>query len=278
VASIPERIAVSVVVCAYNEGRHLDRLLASLECQTLQPREVIVVDDGSTDRTAAIAMAYGARTIRVPHRGPAVGRNVGAVAAKGEILVFADGDMSCHPEYVERLARPIAAGAAVGTFTADIFVGHPANAWARSYGAIRRLGFPRLLPESFPDRWDNFRAVSRPAFLAVGGYDDVGYGEDRTLAPKLGELALKAPGARCCHYHPDSPREIFENARWIGRGHDAGHLAHPVRDNLPTTALRRALRDIARGHPLRVLAARQIYSAGFLLGLADRRLGRSHVK
>jgi glycosyltransferase involved in cell wall biosynthesis len=263
---------VSVVICAFNEERHIGRLMESLRHQSLLPKEVIVVDDGSSDRTAAIAEHSGAAVIHTAHRGPANGRNIGCAAASGDVVVFVDGDMSCGRDYVRGLAEPIMRGEAVGTFTRDIYVGQPANSWSRAYCHIRRLGYPRLLPPGFPDRWANFRAVSRHAFLAAGGYDDVGYGEDMTLAPKLGELALAVSGAHCWHFNPDGPREIFENARWIARGHDVRLVECPVRDNLPTRALLNAIADWRGGAPHTVFLARQIYSAGFLLGLLQRRL------
>jgi len=262
---------VSVVVSAYNEERHIERLLRSLSEQTLAPYEVIVVDDGSTDATASLARSVGAQVITIVHAGPAIGRNVGARRATGEVLVFVDGDMACSPTFVECLTASIFTGQAVGTFTRDIYVGEPANAWSRSYCYIRRLGYPRLLSADSPDVSANFRSISRQAFLGVHGYDDVGYGEDMTLAPKLGLLATAAPGAACDHYNPDTPREIFQNARWIARGRDVQLVPHPVRDNLACTALSRGLRDLARGAPVRVLVARQIYSVGFLLGMLQRR-------
>jgi glycosyltransferase involved in cell wall biosynthesis len=262
---------VSVVVAAYNEDRHIARLLESLGAQTLPPDEVIVVNDGSTDRTANVARESDARVLSIPHQGPARARNHGAHHATGEILVFVDGDMVCSSEYVAALTRPIARGAAVGTFTKEIYVGQPANGWSRSYCCIRRLSYPRLLPIDFPDEWEAFRAVSRAAFLQVGGYDDVGYGEDMTLAPKLGELAIAAPGAVCWHFNPDSPREIFENARWIARGHDVQQVAHPFKSNLPSAAVRKAIQELAEGAPIEIMCARLAYSCGFLLGLTDRR-------
>ncbi len=263
--------SVSVVISAYNERRHIRRLLESLRRQTLPAHEVLVVDDGSTDATAALSVSAGARVIRSVHAGPARGRNLGAAAATGQILAFVDGDMACEPRYLERLTAPIVRDEVVGTFTKEIYVGEPANTWSRSYCHIRRIGYPRLLSEDFPERWDNFRAVRRDAFLAVGGYDDVGYGEDMTLASKLRTQAHAAPGAVCWHFNPDSPSEIFQNARWIARGHDVQAVAHPVRDNLPTTAFVKALRDLRSGAPPSVLVARQVYGAGFLIGLAQRR-------
>ena len=262
--------AVSVIVAAYNEERHIKRLLDSLSAQTLAPQEVIVVDDGSHDQTAAIARACGVTVISTAHRGPAHARNCGARYASGDILVFADGDMACSDVYVARLVGPIASGTAVGTFTKEIFVGQPANSWSRSYCYIRRLTYPRLLSEDFPEEWANFRAISREAFLGVGGYDDVGYGEDMTLAPKLGALAIAAPGAVCWHFNPDSLGEIFENARWIARGHDVKQVSHPVRSNLPTRAIAEAIRELAGGAPPQIIPARLAYSCGFLLGLIDR--------
>lgn len=111
------RARVSVVVAAYNEARHIRRLVQSLDAQTLKPVEVIVVDDGSTDGTAWRARYASADVLSGPHRGAAAARNRGARRAKGEVLVFLDGDMAVSPSFIERLVSPITAGEAVGTFT-----------------------------------------------------------------------------------------------------------------------------------------------------------------
>src|SRR5450759_4811738 len=68
---------VSVVVSAYNEERHVERLIHSLHVQTLPAYEVIVIDDGSSDDTAARAERAGATVLTVAHAGPAAGRNRG---------------------------------------------------------------------------------------------------------------------------------------------------------------------------------------------------------
>jgi glycosyltransferase involved in cell wall biosynthesis len=260
---------VSVVVAAYDEEQHIGRLLGSLRQQTLPPLEVIVADDGSRDRTARIARHHGARVLELPHRGPAAARNAGAREAQGDVLVFADGDMACGPQYVERLAGQIASGEAVGTFTRDIYLGNPESRWARAYATLRRSPPDRLLPADFPDRWENFRAVRRDRFLAVGGYDDVGYGEDMTLAPKLGELAVVAPGAVCFHFHPSSVREIWENGRWVGRGAAIRTMAHPWRAHSPARILRTAISEIRAGRTPWVLPARLLYHSGVWAGLAQ---------
>jgi glycosyltransferase involved in cell wall biosynthesis len=260
---------VSVVVAAYNEEKHVGRLLASLRGQTHPPTEVVVADDGSRDRTAEIAERMGATVMRLPRRGPAVARNTAARIANGDILVFLDGDMECAPEFIERLVEPIADDRAVGTFTRDMFLANPENRWARAYAALRWSPPDRLIPADFPHRWENFRAVRRDRFLAVGGYDDVGYGEDMTLAPKLGELALAAEGAVCFHHQPSSLREVFENGRWVGRGAAIRTLRRPWRVHSLPNVVPIALRQIAAGRTPWVLPARIAYHLGVWIGLAQ---------
>jgi len=256
-----------VVVCAYDEGEHIGRLLRSLVEQTLPPNEVIVVDDGSRDETAAIARRRATRVISVEHGGPARGRNLGARLARGEILVFLDGDMACAPTFLEKLIEPIRGGA-IGSFTRDIYVGNPENRWSAAYSAMRGLRNERLLPSDFPDHWDNFRAIRRDAFMSVGGYDDVGYGEDRTVARKLNEHAVVAPGAACFHFNPSSLTEIYSNGRWIGRGPQIRKVRPPWRDHLPHRVLRWMIRDLRNGAPfLDVVAARLSYHLGVAVGL-----------
>jgi glycosyltransferase involved in cell wall biosynthesis len=257
------------VVAAYNEEQHIARLLRSLRDQTHPVREVVVADDGSRDQTAEIAASMGARVLRLPHRGPAAARNAAARAASGDVLVFLDGDMAASREFVEHLVAPIERGEAVGTFTREIFIANTQNRWARAYAALRRAPPDRLLPADFPGRWANFRAVRRDRFIAVGGYDDVGHGEDMTLAPKLGEEALVADGAVCFHYNPSSVREVFENGRWVGRGVAIRSIRRPWRAYTPLRALRKALRQIRDGRTPWVLPARLVYNLAVWLGLAE---------
>jgi len=264
--------SVSVVICAYNEEAHIRRLLRSLKDQTLSPSEVILVDDGSTDSTASIAHQESARVIPLPHRGPAVGRNIGALNARGVLVVFLDGDMECAPRFLERLTAPIRQGKCAGTFTKEIYVANQHNRWAFAYAVMRQHRGGRLLPEDFPDAWDNFRAIRRDAFLRGGGYDNVGYGEDRTLARKLQVMAIAAPGAVCFHHNPDSPSEIFTNGRWIGRGAQIRELERPWRDHLPRRVVRWIKTDVTDMPVALSLAARACYHAGVLLGLTESKL------
>jgi glycosyltransferase involved in cell wall biosynthesis len=258
-----------VVVPAYNEAAHIGRLLQSLRHQDHPPREVIVADDGSSDATAQIATAEGAIVLRLPHRGPAAAKNAGARAARGELLAFVDADMECGPQFLDRLVQPIADGRAAGTFTREIYIANRENRWARAYAALRWSPSDRLLPLDSPRRWAQFRVLPRAEFVRVGGFADVGYGEDLTLADRLGELALAAEGAVAHHHHPSSLREIFDNGRWVGRGAAIRTLRHPWLDHSQPRVLAIGVRQALQGKTPWVIPARAVYHAGVWIGLAQ---------
>ncbi len=87
-------MTISVIIPAYNAERTLAETLASLLGQTHPPEEIIVVDDGSTDRTAEIAAASSStvRVIRQANRGAAAALNTGLAHALGDLLAFIDAD------------------------------------------------------------------------------------------------------------------------------------------------------------------------------------------
>jgi glycosyltransferase involved in cell wall biosynthesis len=95
---------VSVVVPAFNAERFVERALESAVRQTVPPREVIVVNDGSTDGTADRARGMGppVRVIDRKNRGLSVARNTGILAAEGDLIAFLDADDSWLPTKLER--------------------------------------------------------------------------------------------------------------------------------------------------------------------------------
>jgi glycosyltransferase involved in cell wall biosynthesis len=93
---------VSVVMPAFDEEAFIAEALESVSAQTYAPIEVIVVDDGSTDRTAEIADEYGARVLRQARRGPAAARNAGLAVARGEYWTILDADDVMLPDALER--------------------------------------------------------------------------------------------------------------------------------------------------------------------------------
>ena len=113
-----EDARVSVIIPARNEAKTLPDLLEDLKRQTVQPFEVICVDDDSTDDTAAIAAAHGARVITAPDRpegwlGKPWACETGAQAALGDSLLFLDADVRLSPDAMLGLLSAYGAGECV---------------------------------------------------------------------------------------------------------------------------------------------------------------------
>lgn len=106
---------VSLIIPALNEAACLGALLAEVPAGIAH--ELIVVDNGSTDATAAVARAAGATVVSEPRRGYGHACAAGATAASGEILVFMDGDGSFVPAEAAALTAPLLSG------TADLALG-----------------------------------------------------------------------------------------------------------------------------------------------------------
>ena len=95
------RQTVSVVIPVRDGERYLSEAIESALGQDHRPLEVIVVDDGSTDRSAEIAGAHaGIRLIRTPNRGPSAARNTGLAAARGGVVAYLDADDILLPDSV----------------------------------------------------------------------------------------------------------------------------------------------------------------------------------
>ena len=104
---------VSVVVPAYNARRTVRATIASIEAQTVEDIEIVLVDDGSTDDTASVAAASGARGLRVitqANAGHAAARNTGIAAARGKYIAFLDADDLWFPQKLERQLAVIRRG------------------------------------------------------------------------------------------------------------------------------------------------------------------------
>lgn len=113
----------SVIIPAYNEEQYLPRLLDSIEVARSnysggrEAIEVIVADNDSTDRTAEVAAAHGARVVTVKKRRIAAARNGGGRAARAEIVCFIDGDSAVHPQTFDVIDKTMNTGRYVGGAT-----------------------------------------------------------------------------------------------------------------------------------------------------------------
>lgn len=266
---------VSVIVPCFNEERLLGRCLESLQRQTWPDIEIVVVDDGSTDRSPEVAARSGVQLLHSDHAGPGVARNRGAEVSQGEILVFADADMEFPPDYIERLTAPIREGTCRGTFHRQERVANADNAWARCWALHSGLPADQRLPADQPSTSPVFRALLREEFQRVGGYDDVGYGEDITVSAKLGYPAQAAPGAVASHNNPSGPLDVFTSARWMGQGVERNLGAGDLLRLCPLVSLSKGLRGALRWRTWQYVPFRLLYDLGILVGMLRKlRTGR----
>ena len=160
---------LSFIIPAHNEEALIGNCLAAIHDAARdagQSYEIIVVSDASTDRTAEIADAGGARVLIVNHRQIAATRNAGARAAAGDIFFFVDADTSVTRPAVRSAHRVLRRGA-VGGGACVRFDGY-----VPLYGRVlERMIFPLAFP-LFGLAPGCFVFCTREAYVAAGGYDE----------------------------------------------------------------------------------------------------------
>ncbi len=240
-----EKPTVSVVIVNWNGAEHLRICLPSLASQSLAPREIIVVDNGSSDGSAEVAKVHGARWLPLEQNlGLAPGLDRGAAIASGDLLLFVNNDMRFDPHFVAALAEPFEKDAEL--FATD---GMQFN-WdgtARGHLATRltnvrprRDSSTELVPGLYFYQQDKtgkspvFMAsaacmmVRRALFEKLGGFDarlPLGY-EDVEICWRAwtrGWKTLYVPHAICWHRVGSSTRSR-EGARFNFRGVLTGRL------------------------------------------------------
>jgi glycosyltransferase involved in cell wall biosynthesis len=157
---------ISFVVPAHNEEQLIGRTLGALHAAAGtvgEPYEVVVADDASTDRTAAVAREHGARVVSVRHRQIAATRNAGAREALGDVLIFVDADTVIAAAVLRAALRALRRGALGGgcLFRFDDPVPVYGRALQRFFAVICRL--TGLVGGCF-------LFCRRDVFRAVGGF------------------------------------------------------------------------------------------------------------
>jgi glycosyltransferase involved in cell wall biosynthesis len=168
---------ISFIVPAHNEELLIGRTLESLHAAALsvdEPYEIVVTDDCSTDQTARIAMAHGARVVSVTYRQISATRNAGAREAVGNWLFFVDADTIASPAAVQEALGAMRRGA-VGGGCVFQFDGR-LPLWARS---IYRLAVP--LMRLWKLVGGCFLFCTRDAFRDVGGFPERYYAAEEVF-------------------------------------------------------------------------------------------------
>jgi glycosyltransferase involved in cell wall biosynthesis len=178
---------ISVIVPTLNEEKYLPRCLKSLVNQTWdRPFEVLVVDGGSTDETVRVAKRYADKVLVKPKSPVGAARNLGAKAARGDILAFIDADTIANPQWLSSVdeafrENPTIVGLTGPTLPYD---GHLSDSITYRLWTIylQRL----LLYLEMPHVIGFNCAYRRGPFLSVGGFDENSVmSEDIKLAHKI---------------------------------------------------------------------------------------------
>jgi glycosyltransferase involved in cell wall biosynthesis len=215
---------VSVVLPLYNSSKELASALSELDKQSYLDREIVLVDDGSSDGTweAAKALSSGRSDIslvRTEHSGPAHARNEGLSISHGEIVFFSESDCVYDPAYIQRAvdaldSKPEAA--------AVCLTGAPLI--ARSTLATGCIDIENKVQHRQLERGriEPFYAwvFRRSVLLKLGGFDDrLFQGEDRDLFKRLKEANYSVawvPGVNWRHIRDQTLSQMA--SKWFTRG------------------------------------------------------------
>lgn len=209
---------LSVVVPCYNCGGTLYRALKSIENQSRQPDEIIVVDDCSKDADgirSVVSLFNNTRLIRNHQNiGLAGSRNVGIWATRCEIVAFLDADDECHPDRFQEQMKYVSPRRVV---TCDAI--NPAEKRLKSEihdGGIKTYAFP-LVNMFFPSLTGAAMMAEVAVLKRIGGYDNrLRACEDyelwlRLLGAGIGVIRIKKP----LYLYHDSPGSLSKNTRLI---------------------------------------------------------------
>jgi glycosyltransferase involved in cell wall biosynthesis len=187
---------VSIVVPAYNEEDVIGRLLRSIKCQTYKNIEVIVIDDGSTDKTVKIARKYAEKVFTRKHAERSVQRNFGVKRSRGKYLLILDSDMKLTPNVVKECVEKILTDKKIGA------IAIPEESVARTFWE-KVKAFERRMYNLLGDEiTDAARFFPKELFNKVGGYDEEITGpEDWDLPERILKLGFKQERIQSKIYH-----------------------------------------------------------------------------
>ena len=210
-------MSCSIVIRAYNEEKHIGRLLEGIRRQTLQDVEIILVDSGSTDGTVSVAELFGARIVRIPSAEFTFGRslNLGLRSATRDLVVIASAHVyPVYPDWLETLLHP---------FEDDKV--------ALTYGKQRGPEFAKFSEQQIFHQWypdtskpeqdtafcNNANAAIRRSLWEKNPYDETLTGlEDLAWAKwakDFGYAIAYVAEAEIVHVHNETPRGVYNRYR-----------------------------------------------------------------
>ncbi|MBN1797655.1 MAG: glycosyltransferase [Spirochaetales bacterium] len=219
-----DKTRVSVIIPTLNQEKLIGKCIESLLCQSYQQSliEIIVVDNGSTDKTVDIAKKYPVKLISETKKGPAAARNAGIKIATGEILIFLDHDCFADKDFVayhvwahnhnmkiDNRVKLIAGGIA----------GYNTNLWAFCDDICSWYNSHPKLPSRYESDYlpAANMSIASDVIDMLGGFEAgmIG-GEDVVLCAKIKEHGFKIyfePKAKVYHYNRNTFRGFINHAK-----------------------------------------------------------------
>lgn len=216
---------ISIVIPTYNSERTIGKVLESLfkEIKNYRKKvEVIVVDDGSTDKTLEIVEKYPVKIFKQKHKGPAAARNLGWRKAKGEIVIFLDSDCKVSKGWLRKILKPFEDKKVAG-------VGVKYKTWNKRNWVARFVGYEiGQRHEKMKKEVDYLASYStayrKEVLKKINGFDTsfkMAAAEDNDLSYRIVSLGYKLIFLKNCfvfHRHPESLKTYlkkqFYQAMW----------------------------------------------------------------
>lgn len=165
--------AISVVIPAHNAEHHLALCLEAVARSQPAPLECIVIDDGSSDKTAEIARNWNVRLLQPSIRkGPAAARNLGARAATGALLLFIDSDVIVHANTIRLMAEAFRDDPELDALMGCYDDSPAANNFASQFEGLHHHYMHQSASLQVRGLAGFCSAVKREVFLDAGGFDE----------------------------------------------------------------------------------------------------------
>jgi len=229
---------ISVVICAYNAERTMDACLQSLRALRYPNYDVIIVNDGSTDRTAEISQRYpDMQLISQENKGLSVARNVGIEHASGEIVAYTDSDCVVDPDWLTYLAYKFVQNGCVAVGGPNL----PPPEESRVAACVAAApGGPThvLVDDEIAEHIPGCNmAFTKAALLQINGFDPLhrAAGDDVDLCWRLqneGHAIGFSAAAQVWHFRRNTIKAYLKQQMGYGQAEAQLYFKHPFRFNM----------------------------------------------
>ena len=280
---MPNSPAISVVIPLYNKEEYIARALNSVLSQSFKDFEVIVVDDGSTDRGVSVVRRFADPRINIiqqPNSGVSAARNRGVMAVKSDLIAFLDSDDEWLPDHLETLLKLHEKYPEAGAYTTACLISNsdfgikPCH-----YYAIPEKPWEGLIPNyfksaalGFPPVCSSVVCVPKHVLMKLSGFKEgVWMGEDTDL---WGRIALRYSIAFSWNgmgiYHTEATNR-------------ASNRFEPIQENIFVLTTRDAIESgevplEMQNDLLEYIAKKQIETALFNIASGNKKLARKNLK